>query len=151
MMTHYVIRKAEFPDIPDLSRLLTLLFSIEKDFEPNDCVQKHGLEMMLNDDTNRCVLVAALDNAVIGMVTCQILVSTAEGGPAALIEDLIVDIQHRGKGLGKKLLYSVEEWAVQRGASRLQLLADKTNTPALAFYKKNSWDHTQLICLRKKL
>lgn len=151
MMPNYLIRKAEFTDIPDLSRLLTILFAIENDFEPNDLIQQRGLEMMLKDDTNRCILVVALDKKVIGMVTGQILISTAEGGPAAMIEDLIVDKEHRGNGLGKQLLSSIEEWAVEKGASRLQLLADKNNTSALEFYKKISWNYTQLICLRKKL
>ncbi|AFV03022.1 acetyltransferase, GNAT family [Dehalobacter sp. DCA] len=107
--------------------------------------------MMLNDSTNRCILVAAMNNKIIGMVTCQMLVSTAEGGPVALIEDMIVDAEHRGKGLGKQLISSIEEWAAEKGASRLQLLADKNNTPSLDFYKKIRWDYTQLICLRKKL
>ena len=31
----------------------------------------------------------------------------------------------------------------------MQLLADRTNHPALDFYRRQGWQHTQLICLRK--
>ncbi|MCM1566876.1 MAG: GNAT family N-acetyltransferase [Dehalobacter sp. 4CP] len=150
MIHNYTIRKAEYKDIPDLSDLLTVLFSIEQDFEPNDERQQSGLKMMLNDSMNRCVMVAELGKKIVGMVTCQLLISTAEGGQVAVIEDLIVNREYQGNGIGKQLLSSIEDWAVEKGATRLQLLADKTNTPALNFYKKIGWDHTQLICLRRK-
>ncbi|UWG97831.1 GNAT family N-acetyltransferase [Dehalobacter sp. DCM] len=149
MLPNYLIRKANYADIQDLSHLLSDLFSIENDFTPNDVLQKRGLEMLLQDPENRCIYVAELNHRIIGMVTCQILISTAEGGPSALIEDLIVEKEQRGNGLGKRLLDRIEQWAAEKGARRFQLLADKNNTPALDFYKKNSWHGTQLICLRK--
>jgi len=95
-------------------------------------------------------MVAELDGQVVGMCTGQILVSTAEGGLAVVIEDLVVDEPHRGRGVGRSLLTEVEKWASAQGAKRLQLLADKNNSPALAFYNTMKWCSTQLICLHKK-
>jgi Acetyltransferase, GNAT family len=131
-------------------RLLRILFSIETDFAFDELTQRKGLEMMLDDNTNRCIMVAELNQQIVGMCTAQILVSTAEGGIVALIEDLIVKDSHRGQGLGKKLLSAIEDWALAQGVRRLQLLADRNNTPALNFYQKMNWKSTQLICLRKK-
>jgi len=68
-----------------------------------------------------------------------------------LIEDMVILPEHRGSGIGERLLAAIEEWSIRKGATRMQLLADKNNFPALDFYKKNGWGTTQLICLRKKI
>ena len=106
--------------------------------------------MMLNNDQNCCTMVATSGDQIIGMCSAQLLVSTAEGGMVALIEDMVVAISYRGQGIGKRLLLSTEKWAYKRKAKRMQLLADTNNINALNFYKKQKWAATQLICLRKK-
>ncbi|MDI6881040.1 MAG: GNAT family N-acetyltransferase [Desulfitobacteriaceae bacterium] len=150
MSSNYIIRRAHHTDIPRLIELLKILFSIEKDFSVDESKQRKGLEMMLDDYANRCIIVAAMNQQIIGMCTAQILVSTSEGGSVALVEDLVVDKENRRKGIGRDLLLSLENWAIEKGTKRLQLLADRNNTPALEFYKSMSWNHTQLICLHKK-
>lgn len=146
----YIIRNAADTDVPSLITLLGILFSIESDFSANESKQRIGLEMMLKDCTQRCIMVAEIEGQVVGMCTAQLLVSTAEGGVVALIEDLVVKNEYRRSGIGKQLLLAIEKWAVEKGAKRLQLLADRNNTPALKFYQKMSWNNTQLICLSKK-
>ncbi len=86
---------------------------------------------------------------VVGMVTTQLVVSTAEGGPAALVEDMVVAPDHRMRGTGRWLLRAAEAWARERGATRLQLLADRNNDPALRFYRRMGWRSTDLVCLRQ--
>lgn len=149
-MSKFKIRRAMSSDISSLIRLLEILFSIETDFTIDESKQRTGLEMMLNDEMNRCIMVAEKDSQVIGMCTAQLLVSTAEGGYVALIEDVVVSKGHRGEGIGSDLLLAIERWAAAKGVKRLQLLADRNNTLALDFYRKMSWNNTQLICLHKK-
>jgi len=150
MTVGFHIRTAVYQDIPHLIRLLAVLFSLERDFTPDELKQQRGLEIMLGPSDQRVVLVAEAEGRVVGMCTAQILISTAEGGPAALIEDLVVDAKFRGQGIGSSLLRKIECWATEKGAQRLQLLADRNNLSALEFYKKIGWQHTQLMCLRKK-
>ncbi len=95
------------------------------------------------------MLVAERAGAVIGMVTAQLVVSTAEGGASAWVEDMVVAAPERGRGVGRRLLEAIEAWATARGASRLQLLADRENAPALAFYARLGWSPTRLVCLRR--
>ncbi|MDO9263988.1 MAG: GNAT family N-acetyltransferase, partial [Desulfosalsimonadaceae bacterium] len=97
-----------------------------------------------------CIKVAECDREVIGMCSAQTMISTAEGGVVALVEDLVVKSGWRGRGVGRMLLESMDDWSNSCGLKRLQLLADAENEPALAFYKKNGWKRTQLICLRKR-
>jgi len=145
-----IIRKAGLSDINQMAGLLKELFSIEKDFTFNMKTQQNGLTMMLDDSEKRCFMVAASGEHIIGMISAQLLVSTAKGGMAALIEDMVVAKSYQGKGIGKRLLLSIEKWALKKGAKRMQLLADKNNFSALGFYEQQKWAATQLICLRKK-
>ncbi len=146
----YKIRRAKHSDISSMIGLLRTLFSLETDFDFNEGNQQKGLELMLEDLTNRYIVVAEQDGKSIGMCTAQILVSTAEGGISAVIEDLVVEEACCRQGIGKELLLAVEGWAWERGVRRLQLLADRNNTRALEFYKGIDWKVTQLICLQKK-
>lgn len=143
-----VVREAVPADIADMVRLLKSLFSLEADFAYDEIKQRRGLEMMLEDGARRCIMVAEQNGRVIGMVTAQLLVSTAEGGLSALLEDLVVEESYQGQGTGRALLLSLEAWAAAQGVKRLQLLADRGNTRALGFYGKMSWQLTELICLR---
>lgn len=144
-----IIRKAEFSDINQMAGLLKELFSLEEDFTFNKVAQRDGLSMMLDNNEKRCIMVAASEKQIMGMCTAQLLVSTAEGGMVALIEDMVVAKLYQKKGLGKKLLLAIEKWANKNDAKRMQLLSDKNNINALDFYKKQKWGATQLICLRK--
>jgi ribosomal protein S18 acetylase RimI-like enzyme len=144
------IRPASAADVEALVALLGELFSIERDFRPDPARQRSGLALMLADAARRGVFAAERAGAVVGMVTAQLLVSTAEGAPSVVVEDLIVERRARGCGVGRALLRAVEGWARQRGATRLQLLADRENAPALAFYEATGWSGTQLVCLRRR-
>ncbi|GAB6058405.1 GNAT family N-acetyltransferase [Desulfonatronum parangueonense] len=130
--------------------LLSELFAIEADFQPDPALQHQGLALMLQDPTSRRILVAVENNQAIGMCSFQTLVSTAEGGRVGLVEDVVVAARRRGRGIGGMLMRALEESAAEMGLSRLQLLADAKNVPALNFYRLRGWNATQLICLRKK-
>ena len=144
-----IIRKAGPSDINQMVDLLKELFFIERDFIFNEAAQQKGLAMMLSNNEKRCIMVAASGDQVIGMCSAQLLVSTAEGGVVALIEDMVVAKLYQEKGIGRKLLLAIEKWAYKKKAKRMQLLADRNNINALDFYKKQKWASTELICLRK--
>ncbi|MEW8364373.1 MAG: GNAT family N-acetyltransferase [Candidatus Thiodiazotropha sp.] len=142
------IRQATAADIDTLSALLDQLFSIEQDFTPDRGKQRVGLEELLAAP-DAYPVVAEDEGRVVGMATLQVLISTAEGGRCGLIEDLVVSESYRGRGIGRALMDHLIRWADKKGLTRLQLLADRDNQPALAFYKKQGWSMTRLIALRK--
>lgn len=144
------IRHACPEDLDHLIGLLTVLFAIEADFRPEPHRQRRGLELLLADE-RACLLAAEAGGEVIGMASGQVTISTAEGGPALLVEDVVVRPEWQGRGIGRQLLAALAEWAAARNITRLQLLADRDNAPALAFYAKEGWQATQLICLRRFL
>jgi GNAT superfamily N-acetyltransferase len=145
------IRPARHDDLEAMVTLLQALFAIEEDFVPDPDRQRRGLIRFLDGcSKHRCIMVAQSVNQVIAMATLQILISTAEGGPVGLVEDVVVQEDFRGKGIGRRLMAALAAWSAERGLLRLQLLADRTNFSALDFYNKSGWLPTRLICLRKK-
>lgn len=139
-------------DIDALVGLLNILFSIEQDFSPNEAAQRRGLELLLaNPERGQIFVARHPDEGVVGMVSAQLVVSTAIGAPSAWIEDMVVQRQFRGQGTGKLLLGKVREWALSKGAGRVQLLADADNAPALDFYQHLDWQPTRLFAWKKIL
>ena len=141
------VRTAQPADLDSLVSLLAMLFSIEQDFVFDELRQRRGLALMLENERG-CVLVAEVEGQVVGMCTGQLLVSTAEGGLSLLVEDVVVQEQWRGRGVGRLLVGAISDWARVNKVSRLQLLADRSNVPALDFYRIMGWHMTELICLR---
>jgi GNAT superfamily N-acetyltransferase len=139
-MTPATLEPAVVDDVPQLVGLLGLLFSIESDFSPDARRQREGLLRLIDDRERALVLVArGQDGRAVGMASVQLVVSTAEGGWSAWIEDVIVAPTHRRAGTGRRLLEHALQWAQDRGATRAQLLADLENLPALAFYETLGW------------
>jgi len=145
------IRDAGMEDIETMVALLHQLFAIEKDFRIDIQRHRRGLELMLDGcGKHRCVKVAEALGTVVGMGSAQLLISTAEGGSAALIEDIVVDAQWRRNGIGRRIIDALEQWGIERGVTRMQLLADRTNFAALDFYDRIGWLPTRMICLRRR-
>ena len=145
------IRNAQHNDIESLIALLEQLFAIETDFQIDIVRHRRGLALMLDGcGKHRCIKVAEIEGTVVGMGSAQLLISTAEGGVVALVEDIVVEADYRSQGIGRLLVGAIEEWARTHGAIRLQLLADRTNFAALDFYDHIGWLPTKMICLRRK-
>jgi GNAT superfamily N-acetyltransferase len=134
-------------DIDDLVSLLSDLFTIEKDFSPDLSKQRKGLELIIKNHNTATVQVAKnTAGKVIGMVTAQLVISTAQGAASAWIE--VVNSPYRGHGIGKKLLQRTLDWAKENGATRAQLLVDIDNKEALGYYEHLQWEPTQLQARR---
>lgn len=135
-------------DIESMQSLLAELFALEADFQFNPEKQRQGLQCLLAHELAD-VLVAECDGRVVGMCSMQRVVSTAEGGWAGLVEDVVVAEAYRGQGIGAQMLLTMERRARAWGIQRLQLLADARNQQALSFYAGQGWLDTQLVVRRK--
>lgn len=145
MMAITLVEDASSADIPALTCLLAELFSIEKDFHPDIAKQIRGLQLLISNPQQAVIKVAKNPaGALIGMVSAQLVFSTAQGTPSAWIEDMIIGQQYRGKGLGKMLLQAAVDWARLKGATRAQLLVDMENEAAIGYYRHLGWETTQL-------
>ena len=106
---------------------------------------------MLLDSASAGIWVAERCGRVVGMVTVQLVISTVEGGVSGLLEDLVVSSAYRHRGIGRALLDAAVRWSCEQGATRMQLLTDGRNVPALIFYRKQEWKQTSMIALRRSI
>lgn len=138
-------------DLPHLAGLLDELFALERDFTPDRDRQLRGLAVILDEPALGRLFVLRIDGRVAGMANALITVSTAEGGRVLLLEDVIVSRAHRGGGLGRRLVEHVLDWARGQGMTRVTLLADRDNRPALDFYRALGFGSSNMTVLRKGL
>jgi GNAT superfamily N-acetyltransferase len=139
-------------DVPQLVQLLNILFGIEQDFRADPEKQERGLRKLLAMPENAVIMTARdAHGNVIGMVSAQLAISTAEGAYSAWIEDMVIAEGWRTQGIGRRLLSSVLDWARSRGATRAQLLVDLDNEPALGYYDHLGWQATRLGARRISL
>lgn len=81
------------------------------------------------------VLIGEIDGVPQGFALFFHNFSTFEGRPGIYLEDLFVQPDARGSGLGKKLLAKLAALAVERDCARLEWSVLDWNTPAIDFYK----------------
>src|SRR5262245_63252389 len=138
-------------ELAQLVALLTILFSEEAEFTPDYEKQTRALEMILSDESVGTVYVAREEGRVVAMASLLYTVSTAEGGSAALFEDLIVLPTHRGRGIAKGLVAFMIEEERTRGVVRITLLTDMQNERAQAFYRRLGFTDSSMKPMRLKL
>ncbi len=81
------------------------------------------------------VLIAEHDSAPAGFALYFFNFSTFVGLPGLYLEDLFVEREHRGHGIGKLLLTELARIALERGCARFEWSVLDWNGPAIGFYK----------------
>lgn len=142
------ITGATAEDIAGLCDLLGLLFEQEAEFRPDRALQASGLLQIIDFPERGRILVLRREGLPVGMVSLLFTVSTALGGRAALIEDMVVHPQYRGKGAGSGLLRAAIDLAQVSGCTRITLLTDLTNTPAQRFYERHGFGFSDMVPMR---
>lgn len=143
MKTGISIERAREEDLEQMAKLLSLLFEIEKDFTFDFEKQHAGIKALFEDERSD-LLVARHEESVVGMVTMQRLISSAEGGFAGQIEDLVVKESYQKMGVGSRLINRMRAIAQEYGYKRIQLAADVDNDNALQFYSRRGFFRTNL-------
>src|SRR4051812_47835952 len=131
--------------------LLGQLFAQEAEFSPDAGKQDTALKMIFADAKLGRLFVAKDGPKVVAMASLLYTVSTAEGGKAALFEDLVVRPDYRKQGIGAKLLEYVIGQAREQGVLRLTLLTDMQNEQAQVLYRKLGFVGSPMKPMRLKI
>lgn len=140
---------ATIEDLPALTALVMELFAISGDFSPDRSVQERGLQLILEQPNRGRIFVLRNNHRIFGMVNLLFTISTARGGFVILMEDVIIHPNHRGQGYGTMLLKYVVEFAKQKNFKRITLLTDKISEEAQEFFRKNGFEHSNMIPMRR--
>jgi ribosomal protein S18 acetylase RimI-like enzyme len=141
---------ATHADLAQLVELLGILFEQEHELSPDPARQRRALELILGDPSRARIYVARDSGRAIAMAALHFTTSTAEGGKVAGLEDCVVHPEHRGRGVGERLLAHVLAQAKAEGALRVMLLTDGDNTRAQALYRKLGFQPSQMRAMRWK-
>ncbi len=79
--------------------------------------------------------VAELDGAVVGCALWFLNFSTWRGVHGIYLEDLFVQPEHRGHGLGRALLAALADECARQGYARLEWWVLNWNSPSIGFYR----------------
>jgi GNAT superfamily N-acetyltransferase len=131
----FLIRAATAADVPAILRLIHALAVYEK--------LEHmvvGTEARLRDSLFGAhpaaeAILAESGGRAVGFALYFATFSTFLCKPGIHLEDLFVEPEHRGRGIGKELLRKLAQVAVERGCGRLEWNVLDWNTPSIRFYE----------------
>ncbi len=128
------IRKAVLDDYSDLARL-----TLQLGYQEEPAKVKDRLNDLLTNHDDHVIFVAEVDNQIVGWVHGFFyLLFYAE--TMCEIGGLVVDENYRRKGIAKKLMKSIEDWAVEKGCNKVSLRSGSDRKNAHQFYKDIGFD-----------
>jgi GNAT superfamily N-acetyltransferase len=136
--------KIRFVNAKDKEQVLNLLDellvddAIKRGVKPNHIPVIEAGDKMFNDflDNDKCkILVAEEKGLVIGIATFYLFPVLRRGDFRVQLEELVVDKDQRGKGIGTALVKSVKDWCKNNNISTLRINSQVANPDAHKFYE----------------
>jgi GNAT superfamily N-acetyltransferase len=118
-------------DLPDLARLYRQFRGEQSSLEDMRIAFRK-----LENDTNYSLLGVREEGRLIGSVTgilCRELYGPCR--PFMVVEDVIVDQDHRRRGVGSELMRAIEREALRHDCSYIMLVTDANRSDAMSFYQ----------------
>ncbi|QOV93714.1 GNAT family N-acetyltransferase [Novosphingobium sp. ES2-1] len=129
------IRAATHADTPLIAELIRALAEYEKLADEVRFDEAVLAAKLFGPRPYAEVVIGELDGEPQGFALFFHNFSTFEGKPGIYLEDLFVQPEARGSGLGKALLSHLAALAVERDCARLEWSVLDWNEPAIGFYK----------------
>jgi len=130
-----ILRKAVAADVPLILELIRGLAIYEREPDAVTATEEDLLRDGFGAEPFFHCLIAEHDGRAAGFAFYFFNYSTWLGRPGLYLEDLFVQPEFRGLGIGKALLAQVAAIAVEKGCPRLQWEVLDWNTPAVEFYR----------------
>ncbi|MCP5537086.1 MAG: GNAT family N-acetyltransferase [Akkermansiaceae bacterium] len=143
------VEPATIEDLPELVQLVEELMMLQGEFVPNPEAHERGVALILEQPNRGRIFVLRNDDRIFGMVNLLFTISTAMGGLVILLEDFVIHPKHRGQGYGSMLLDYVADFAKKKNFKRITLLTDKMGTDSQNFFKKEGFEYSNMIPMRR--
>ncbi len=131
------VRAATVGDVPRILQLVHALAAYEEAADEVEATAADFTRALFPDDGHPATFahVAEVEGEVVGIAVWFLTFSTWTGSNGIWLEDLFVDPEHRGTGLGRDLLAALARECVERGLPRLEWWVLNWNAPSIAFYE----------------
>ena len=129
------IREATPLDVPQILRFIRALAAYEREPDAVTATEADLLRDGFGDNPFYFCLIADHEGRPAGFAFYFFNSSTWMGRPGLYLEDIFVQPEFRGMGMGKALLQRVAAIAIERNCPRLQWEVLDWNTPAIDFYR----------------
>jgi ribosomal protein S18 acetylase RimI-like enzyme len=128
------IREANPSDMPSVLRLIKELAKFENEPEAVEVTVENLINSGFKKNPSFKAYVAEKEERIVGMALFYERYSTWKG-KAIHLEDLIVEKEFRGKGIGNALYTEVLKYAYKNNFKRVAWEVLDWNTPAIDFYE----------------
>ena len=122
-------------DIEDIHRLIYELAVYEKAPEQMVATIDQINGSLFNNQPVAFCHVAEVDGKIVGIALWFLNYSTWLGKPGIYLEDLFVQPEYRGHGIGKDFMKTLAQLCIERGYERFQWWVLDWNEPSIEFYK----------------
>ena len=135
MNDRVTITPATPEDVPVVYGFVRKIAAYEKLSHEVVATQEDFREALFGPVPRAETVLACRDGEPVGFALFFHNFSTFTGKAGLYLEDLFVDPEYRGRGIGKALLAHLAGIARQRGCPRFEWTVLNWNTPAIEFYK----------------
>ena len=144
-MRDVIIRQATLKDLKSIQNLNYELFKLEKENYDSTLIvdwplSEEGKNYFEDLIKNEFVIIAMKDEKIIGYLAGTI----NEKGSYELLQygeinNMLVDNNYRGSGIGKQLINCFKEYCKSKNINNLKVVASAKNINAIEFYKKQGF------------
>ena len=134
--TSQIIREATPADVGRIRELVVNLARYERAEHQVKASEDQLREALFGPHPAVYALVAEVDARVVGFALYFLNFSTWEGTHGIYLEDLFMEPEFRGTGLGKALLTRLAAIAQERGYARVEWWVLDWNQPSINFYRR---------------
>jgi GNAT superfamily N-acetyltransferase len=129
------IREATPADVPQILTFIRALATYEREPDAVTATEDDLLNHGFGPNPFYFCLMAEHESQPAGFAFYFFNYSTWKGRPGLYLEDLFVQPEFRGRGIGRALLEKVAAVAVEKNCPRMQWEVLDWNTPAIDFYR----------------
>lgn len=150
------IRKASNEDLYDIQKLNNELFELEyHNFDStlieNWPLSKEGEEYFKNAIKNNIVLVATLNNVIIGYLAGTLNSQYSYNNVIqAELDNMCIMKEYRRFGIGRQLFKEFKKICKDNKINEIKVVASYSNTNAIDFYKRNGFIESE-VTLKQNL
>ena len=110
------------------------IYYLDDKASPKQTIAKNLQHNILSENSGVKLILAVEKNQAIAMATISLLYPAPQETAQLFIKELFVIPSHQRKGVGKKLMQFIANYAEKNHCSRLDLAVDSDNRHAIDFY-----------------